>query len=427
MSSDTEVKDGRDYRDTIFLPKTDFPMRAGLPKKEPEWLEKWARQDIYNSTLNARADEGAKPFVYHDGPPYANGNLHLGHALNKILKDLVCRSQNMLGKRAPFIPGWDCHGLPIEWKIEEQIRAEGKQKEDVSTAEFRQRCRDFAAHWVDVQREEFKRLGVSADWDNPYLTMTEEAEAAIAAEFQKFLMDGSLYRGAKPVMWSVIEKTALAEAEVEYHDHKSITIFVRFPVVKTDNTALEGTSIVIWTTTPWTIPGNRAIAASSNIDYGIYEVGALGEHSKAVVGEKIVLADALAESVRTAARIEEWTRLGDAGDVIGAVCAHPFAGSGYDFDVPVLDGDHVTTETGTGFVHTAPGHGVEDYEVCQKHGGIEIPFTVEADGTFAESVPLFAGEKVLSEDGKDWPANIAVLRQLAMHEKLLAKGKISHS
>ncbi len=427
MSSDSQNPEGRDYRDTIFLPKSDFPMRAGLPMKEPEWLEKWARQDIYNATLQARADEGAKPFIYHDGPPYANGNLHLGHALNKILKDLVCRSQNMLGKRTPFIPGWDCHGLPIEWKIEEQIRAEGKTKEDVSTADFRQRCRDFAKHWVDVQREEFKRLGVSADWDNPYLTMTEEAEAAIAAEFQKFLMDGSLYRGAKPVMWSVIEKTALAEAEVEYHDHKSITIFVRFPVVKTDNAALEGTSIVIWTTTPWTIPGNRAIAASSKIEYGIYEVGELGEHSKAVPGEKIVLADALAESVRTAARIESWERVGDAGDVLGTICAHPFAGSGYDFDVPVLDGDHVTTETGTGFVHTAPGHGVEDYEVCQKHGGIEIPFTVEADGTFAESVPLFAGEKVLSDDAKDWPANIAVLRQLAMHEKLLAKGKITHS
>ncbi len=416
---------GPDYRDTLFLPQTDFPMRAGLPKREPDWLARWMEMDLYGQLRTQ--SKGREKFVLHDGPPYANGHLHIGHALNKVLKDIIIKSQQMMGKDAPYRPGWDCHGLPIEWKIEEQVRAEGLTKDDVPKAEFRKRCREFAAHWIDIQREEFKRLGVMGDWDNPYTTMAFDAEAKIVEEFQKFLMDGSLYRGSKPVMWSVVEKTALAEAEVEYHDHKSITIFVRFPVVKTGNPDLEDCSVVIWTTTPWTIPGNRAIAASSAIDYGIYRVDAVHEHSKAEVGEKVVVADALAQSVQDGARITEWTRLGDAGDMVGTVCAHPFRGQGYEFDVPVLDGDFVTTEQGTGFVHCAPGHGQDDYELIRKVGGIEIPFTVEDDGRYNAEVPLFAGIEVMTEDGKDWPANIEVLKALQASGRLFGKGKLTHS
>ena len=425
MADKAEQPSGPDYRDTLFLPETDFPMRAGLPMREPDWLARWTEMDLYGK-LRVQA-RGREKFVLHDGPPYANGHLHIGHALNKVLKDIIIKSQQMMGKDAPYRPGWDCHGLPIEWKIEEQVRAEGLTKDDVPKAEFRKRCREFAAHWIDIQREEFKRLGVLGDWDNPYTTMAFEAEAKIVEEFQKFLMDGSLYRGSKPVMWSVVEKTALAEAEVEYHDHKSITIFVRFPVVKTDNPALEGCSVVIWTTTPWTIPGNRAIAASSGIDYGIYRVDAVHEHSKAEVGEKVVVADALAQAVQDGARITEWTRLGDAGEVVGTVCAHPFRGQGYEFDVPVLDGDFVTTEQGTGFVHCAPGHGQDDYELIRKVGGIEIPFTVEDDGRYSAEVPLFAGVQVMTEDGKDWPANIEVLKALQAAGRLFGKGKLEHS
>jgi len=425
MADQADKTDGPDYRDTLFLPQTEFPMRAGLPKREPEWLARWTAMDLYGK-LRAQS-KGREKFVLHDGPPYANGHLHIGHALNKVLKDIIVKSQQMMGKDAPYRPGWDCHGLPIEWKIEEQVRAEGLTKDDIPKAEFRKRCREFAAHWIDVQREEFKRLGVTGDWDNPYTTMAFDAEATIVEEFQKFLMDGSLYRGSKPVMWSVVEKTALAEAEVEYHDHKSITIFVRFPVVQTTNPALEDCSVVIWTTTPWTIPGNRAIAASSSIDYGIYRVDAVHEHSKAEVGEKVVVADALAQSLQDAARITEWTRLGDAGDMVGTICAHPFRGQGYEFDVPVLNGDFVTTEQGTGFVHCAPGHGQDDYELIRKVGSIEIPFTVEDDGRYNAEVPLFAGVQVMTEDGKNWPANIEVLKALQAAGRLFGKGKLTHS
>ena len=264
--STEENPTGRDYRDTLFLPTTDFPMKAGLPAREPEWLARWEKLGLYER-LRKEA-KGRETFVLHDGPPYANGDIHIGHALNKILKDVVVRSQQMMGKDAAYVPGWDCHGLPIEWKIEEKYRKKGKNKDEVPPLEFRRECREFAQHWVDVQREQFKRLGVSGEWDNPYLTMSFDAEAKIVEEFQKFLMNGSLYRGSKPVMWSVVEKTALAEAEVEYHDHTSHTIWVKFPVVK--GAALEGASIVIWTTTPWTIPANRAISYSPKIAYGLY-------------------------------------------------------------------------------------------------------------------------------------------------------------
>ena len=417
MSTD-ENPTGRDYRDTLFLPKTDFPMKAGLPVREPEWLARWQKLDLYKR-LREEA-KGRETFVLHDGPPYANGNIHIGHALNKILKDIVVRSQQMMGKDAAYIPGWDCHGLPIEWKIEEKYRKKGLNKDEVPPLEFRRECREFAQHWVDVQREEFKRLGVSGEWDNPYLTMSFDAEAKIVEEFQKFLMNGSLYRGSKPVMWSVVEKTALAEAEVEYHDHVSHTIWVKFPVVKGD--ALQDASIVIWTTTPWTIPANRAISYSPKIAYGLYEVKA--------TGEKLVLADALAAQVAKDAGIEDWTRLRDvtADELAGVVCKHPFNGQGYDFDVPLLAGDHVTEEAGTGFVHTAPGHGQDDYMIWVENFGQKgIPETVNEEGVYYDDVPLFAGKFVLTRQGKEGNANTAVIEELEKSGKLLAKGKVTHS
>ncbi|WP_339833335.1 isoleucine--tRNA ligase [uncultured Parvibaculum sp.] len=414
--STEENPTGRDYRDTLFLPTTDFPMKAGLPVREPEWLARWEKLGLYER-LRKEA-KGRETFVLHDGPPYANGDIHIGHALNKILKDVVVRSQQMMGKDAAYVPGWDCHGLPIEWKIEEKYRKKGKNKDEVPPLEFRRECREFAQHWVDVQREQFKRLGVSGEWDNPYLTMSFDAEAKIVEEFQKFLMNGSLYRGSKPVMWSVVEKTALAEAEVEYHDHTSHTIWVKFPVVK--GAALEGASIVIWTTTPWTIPANRAISYSPKIAYGLYEVA----------GEKLVLADALAEQVKKDAKIEAWTRLADVtdGDLRGVICAHPFRGQGYDFDVPLLAGDHVTEEAGTGFVHTAPGHGQDDYMIwVENFGSKDIPETVNEEGGYYDHVPLFAGKFVLTRQGKEGNANAAVIEELEKAGALLAHGKVTHS
>ncbi|MFN3934531.1 isoleucine--tRNA ligase [Parvibaculum sp.] len=413
-----ETPTGRDYRDTIFLPTTDFPMKAGLPQREPEWLARWEKLGLYKRLRESA--KGRETFILHDGPPYANGNIHIGHSLNKILKDLVVRSQQMMGKDAAYVPGWDCHGLPIEWQIEEKYRKKGLNKDEVPALEFRRECREFAQHWVDVQREEFKRLGVTGEWDNPYLTMSFDAEAKIVEEFQKFLMNGSLYRGSKPVMWSVVEKTALAEAEVEYHDHVSHTIWVKFPIEKGD--ALHGSSIVIWTTTPWTIPANRAISYSPKIAYGLYEVKA--------TGEKLVLADALAEQVKRDAKIEDWTRLRDvrADDLRGVVCKHPFNGQGYNFDVPLLAGDHVTEEAGTGFVHTAPGHGQDDYFIWVENFGAKgIPDTVNEEGVYYDHVPLFAGKFVLTRQGKEGNANAAVIEELEKAGALLAKGKLTHS
>lgn len=421
--SDDQASETRDYRETLHLPKTDFPMKAGLPKREPEMLTRWQDLDLYKQLREQSA--GREKFVFHNGPPYANGAVHMGHALNHILKDISVRSQQMMGKDALFVPGWDCHGLPIEWKIEEKYRSKGKDKDDVPVLEFRKECRDFAAEWVGVQREGFKRLGVQADWDDPYLTMDYEAEATIVEEFQKFIMNGSLYRGSKPVMWSVVEKTALAEAEVEYEDHVSPTIWVRFPVVS-GAPELDGASVVIWTTTPWTIPGNRAIGFSQKISYGLYRVDEVAEESWAQAGETLVLADGLAEQVRTDARIENWTRTGDAPALAGTVCAHPFRGQGYDFDVNLYHGDFVTEETGTGFVHIAPGHGQDDYMLGMKHG-VEVPFTVDEAGVYYDDVPLFAGKRVLKPNGKDGDANNAVIEALKEAGKLLTRGKLEHS
>ena len=425
-----------DYKTTVFLPTTEFPMRGSLPQREPDMVERWKKMDLYRRQREAAA--GREKFILHDGPPYANGNLHIGHALNKILKDVINRSQQMLGKDANYVPGWDCHGLPIEWKIEEKYRSAGRDKDEVPINEFRKECRDFAAEWVAVQSEEFQRLGVIGDWKNPYTTMRFDSEAQIARELMKFATSGQLYRGSKPVMWSVVEKTALAEAEVEYHDHESDQIWVKFPVLGDGMGALEGAAVVIWTTTPWTIPGNRAISYSSRIAYGLYEVTEAPDDNWTVAGEKLVLADGLAAGLFEQARVTGFTRICDvpSGDLGNFICAHPLRGfaGGYDFDVPLLDGDHVTDDTGTGFVHTAPSHGRDDFEVWMDHAamlaerGIDrhIPYTVDADGRYTAEAPGFTGKQVITDKGRKGDANEAVIAALRDAAALVARSRLKH-
>jgi isoleucyl-tRNA synthetase len=423
-----------DYRDTVFLPETDFPMRAGLPQREPAWLERWEKIGVYD---RLREKTGRTPFVLHDGPPYANGHLHIGHALNKVLKDMVVRSQQMMGKDSRYVPGWDCHGLPIEWKIEEQYRAKGLNKDDVDTVTFRQECRKFAEGWIDVQREEFKRLGVTGNWADPYLTMDYHAEAVIAAEFMQFLMNGSLYQGSKPVMWSPVEKTALAEAEVEYHDHTSHQVWVRFPVVAGDALFTKThTDVVIWTTTPWTIPQNRAISFGPTIAYGLYEVIGRPAESTATIGHRVIVSDALAEGVFAQAKLagpDMIRRLCDvpAADLAKMVCAHPYRGieggnGEWDYDVPMLPGDHVTADAGTGFVHTAPSHGDDDYQMGLKFG-LQMTYNVEPDGSYRADLPVFGGQHIILPDGKEGPANVSNIKALAAQGALFAKAKLKHS
>jgi isoleucyl-tRNA synthetase len=408
-----------DYRPTVFLPQTDFPMKAKLPQREPDMLERWNKLDMYRRRRDAAA--GREKFILHDGPPYANGHIHAGTALNKVLKDVVTRCQQMLGKDANYVPGWDCHGLPIEWQIEQQYRKDGRDKDAVDIIQFRAECRAHAERWIAVQSVEFQRLGVVGDWDNPYLTMKHASEAQIAREIGKFAMNGGLYKGSKPVMWSVVEKTALAEAEVEYHDHTSTTIHVCFPVVTPSLPALEGAAVVIWTTTPWTIPGNRGIAFGSDLDYVVFEVVAVGEHASAKPGDRFVsAADLKADTCEQAGITESRDIAGFKGDdLAGTVCAHPLRGQGYEFDVPLMAADHVTLEAGTGLVHIAPGHGAEDY-VAGVAFGLEVPETVDGDGTYFAHVPLFAGQHVFK-------ANDTVADTLAGAGALLARGKITHS
>ncbi|HEY8190836.1 MAG TPA: isoleucine--tRNA ligase, partial [Alphaproteobacteria bacterium] len=361
------------------------------------------------------------------GPPYANGHIHMGHALNKVLKDVVVKSWQMMGYDAPYVPGWDCHGLPIEWKIEEQYRERGENKDDADPLKFRAECRAFAQQWVDIQSGEFQRLGVSGDWKNPYLTMKLAAEGKIAREIHKFAQNGNLYRGAKPVMWSVVEKTALAEAEVEYKEHKSITVWVKFPVIHTPHPPLKGASVVIWTTTPWTLPSNRAVAYGDDIEYGLYLVKEIAPDSKAKAGERLLLAVSLAESVKAQAKIATWEQEATfkGSDLAGTVCAHPLRGKGYEFDVPALPGDHVTADAGTGFVHIAPGHGEDDFYLGQKYG-VEVTDNVTDDGKFRDHVPLFAGLEVYTQKGEMGQGNFAVLKALDEAGGLLAKGSVRH-
>jgi isoleucyl-tRNA synthetase len=429
MSAETPAaSSGRDYRETLFLPETVFPMKAGLPAREPEILARWEQEGLY---AKLRADGKGRPqFVLHDGPPYANGAIHIGHAENKILKDFIVRTKQMTGFDADYIPGWDCHGLPIEWKVEEDFRKAGRKKHEIDPVEFRRACRAYADKWIPLQMTEFRRLGVIGDWANYYSTMSYTAEAAIAAEWMRVVRTGLVYRGSKPVMWSPVERTSLAEAEVEYEEKTSTAIWVKFPIAGSD------ACVVIWTTTPWTIPGNRAVSYSPKIAYGVYEVSALEEglafQPWVKPGDKLVFADKLAEDALKTAKAASWKRVGDF-DASVAKLSHPLRGwnENYGFDVPLLAGDHVTDDAGTGFVHTAPGHGVDDYNVWLAHKFPldSIPKTVDEDGKLI--APGFNGEEIITlegkNQGKDGPANKAVIEALISQGKLLARGLIKHS
>ena len=413
-----------DFSETLFLPRTSFAMRAGLPEQEPLILNQWSEKKIYESLRNQ--SKGKEKFVLHDGPPYANGHLHIGHALNKILKDFVVRSQQMLNKDSSYIPGWDCHGLPIEWKIEEQYREKGLNKDEVDIIQFRKECREFASKWIDIQREEFIRLGVIGDWSNPYTTMSFNAESTIVKEFFKFLENGSLFRGSKPVMWSTVEKTALAEAEIEYKEHKSTWIYVKFPILESNDLDLLNASVVIWTTTPWTIPGNRAIAFGEDIKYSLFKVDDISDNSHAQKGDLLVFASDLEEAVKSECRIKSFNKIKDIDDISRLKCSHPFRDGGYDFNVKLYSADYVTLDQGTGLVHIAPGHGPDDYELGIKNN-IDVPETVDGDGKYFNHVPIFAGKKIFNEDGSDAEANVAVIIELKNNKALVGKGSLRHS
>ncbi|MCL2474481.1 MAG: isoleucine--tRNA ligase, partial [Alphaproteobacteria bacterium] len=419
-----------DYGSTVFLPKTEFPMQAGLPVKEPEILQYW--KDIGLHTALRKSAKDKESFILHDGPPYANGNIHIGHALNKILKDTIVRTKQMSGFDAPFVPGWDCHGLPIEWKIEEKYRELGQNKDEVPVLQFRSECRAFAAHWRDIQSEEFQRLGIIGDWKHPYTTMTNKAEAQILREMYKFLQNGILYKGVKPVMWSVVEKTALAEAEIEYQDHTSTTLWVKFPIIKTKNELLNDASVIIWTTTPWTLPANRAIAFG-DFSYVVLEVKEAAESSLAKQGERYVIAESLIEDFCQSVGIvsSEKSAVIQASELEGTISSHPLANKteaqGYfSYPVPLYQGDFVTTEAGTGFVHIAPGHGEDDFNLGKKYN---IPFqdTVSDDGRYLPNVTGFAGLYVYKPDGKVGEANGAVIKSLIEQNALLLKKNVKHS
>lgn len=437
----TDTAQKIDYSSTLNLPQTDFPMRAGLPQKEPETVARWQQMGLYKKLRASAA--GREKFVLHDGPPYANGNIHIGHALNKILKDVINRSFQMRGYDANYVPGWDCHGLPIEWKIEEKYREKGQNKDEVPVNEFRRECRDFATGWIKIQSEEFKRLGIEGDFDNPYTTMNFHAEARIAGELMKIAKSGQLYRGSKPIMWSVVERTALAEAEVEYADVESDMIWVKFPV-KEGAEAFAGTFVVIWTTTPWTIPGNRAIAYSSRYAYGLYEVATAENDFGPQPGEKLIFAKRLADESAAKAKLTfNFVRDVEADELGAITCAHPLhgLGGGYDFKVPLLDGDHVTDDAGTGFVHTAPGHGREDFDAWMDSAralearGISsaIPFTVDDAGYFTADAPGFGPDaeggagRVIDDKGKKGDANDRVIKALIARHALFARGRLKHS
>jgi len=454
----TDTPEKIDYSKTLYLPETEFPMRAGLPQKEPEMAAKWKEMGLYKRLRASAA--GREKFVLHDGPPYANGNIHIGHALNKVLKDVITRSFQMRGFDSNYVPGWDCHGLPIEWKIEEKYREKGKDKNEVPVNEFRKECREFAQGWINIQSDEFRRLGIEGDFDNPYTTMAFHSEARIAGELLKIAMSGQLYRGSKPIMWSVVERTALAEAEVEYAEVESDTIWVKFPVMNVAGASsaefvtgktglplvnnadeLADASVVIWTTTPWTIPGNRAISYSSKIEYGLYEITEATNDFGPQPGEKLIFAKRLAEDAATKAKVSFKLVREVTGAELGAItCAHPLADLGYTFAVPLLDGDHVTDDAGTGFVHTAPSHGREDFEAWMANvraleaRGIDtkIPFPVDDAGFYTEDAPGFGpsaeggAARVLDDNGKKGDANKRVMDALIKANNLFARGRIKH-
>ena len=430
----TDSLTDRDYRDTLFLPATEFPMRGGLPKREPDWIKRWDDLKLYEKLRADAKARGAKPWILHDGPPYANGHIHLGTAMNKIVKDIIVRSHQMTGHDAAYLPGWDCHGLPIEWKVEEEFRSKNRGKDDVPGDEFRAACRAFAQKWVDVQAKEFRALGIEGEWDNPYLTMKFESEASIVGEFLRMAMGGTLVRGAKPIMWSPVERTALAEAEVEYHDRKVPVIWVKFGVPSRE----DGAKLVIWTTTPWTIPANQAVSFSTDISYGLFEVETvmseeeLGFPPYAAAGDKLILADKLAQDVLDAAKVSAFKRVEDVDPASLGSLVHPLAKLDpfFQHDVPLLAGDHVTDDAGTGFVHTAPAHGEDDFNAWVSSGrrASDIRDIVSPDGAYQHrDLPqALQGLDIIRTSGKkrgeQGKANPEVIKLLAESGNLLARG-----
>ena len=402
-------------KDTLQLPKTAFSMKASLPTKEPEILKKWEKNKIFEKLR--KNSKGKEKFILHDGPPYANGHIHMGTALNKILKDMITRFHQMNGKDSIYVPGWDCHGLPIEWKIEEQYKKKKKNKDEIPIKDFRQECREFAKSWIEVHIKEFKRLGVVGDFDNYYSTMSFEAEAQIVRELGKFLLDGSLYQGFKPVLWSTVEKTALADAEVEYLDHTSNTIYAAFKVKETKKDFLKDTSVIIWTTTPWTIPANKALAFNSNIEYSILEVDGL-EHFQ---DKKIVVAKNLINSIIKECDIKKFKELKSfkGAEFKGTICSHPFLKMNFDYDVPMLDAQFVNLDQGTGIVHCAPSHGPDDFNLCLKNN-IPSLYTVDNAGLYTKEIPYFSNTHIFKADP-------IVIEKLKEQNKLLKSDKLNHS
>ena len=459
MADDTDTPQ-RDWRDTVFLPKTDFPMKAGLAAKEPAILAKWESEDLYGTLRKARA--GRERFILHDGPPYANGDIHMGHAMNKVLKDIIVRSQTLMGKDAPYVPGWDCHGLPIEWKVEEAYRAKKQNKDEVPVAQFRAECRAYADKWVDTQREQFKRLGVMGDWADPYLTMKFDAEAAIVGEILKFAETGQVYRGAKPVMWSPVEKTALAEAEVEYEDITSTQIDVAFEIVDSPIEALKGAYAVIWTTTPWTIPVNQALAYGPDVEYEVVEIRGEGFRSdkpepfdvslhpllSLLRGTKVLIASELTnqffnridatyravfravfedENHAKVMLVTNPDRIKGA-DLAGTIARHPMHEKGGFFAKPrpFLPGDFVTTDAGTGLVHMSPDHGEDDFLLC-KANGIDPVFAVEGDGRYRADWAWMGGNPLSVINPKLNAPEGPICSDLRDVGALLASGQFQHS
>ena len=402
-------------KSSVNLPKTSFSMRANLPLKEPDLIDYWNKISLYEK-LRANS-KGNEKFVLHDGPPYANGNIHMGTALNKILKDIVTKFHQMNGKDSVYVPGWDCHGLPIEWKIEEQYKKNKKNKNDVPIVEFRKECRDFANKWIDVHKKQFQRLGVIGDWKDYYSTMSFKAEAQIVRELAKFLKEGSLYKGYKPVLWSTVEKTALADAEVEYMDHISDTIYTSFPIKKTSNKSLEGCEIIIWTTTPWTIPANKALAYNKDISYQIIKIEDDGDFKN----KKIVIAHDLLETVLKECEIKKFEKLDKLSgkEFKDIICSHPLEKEGYTHDIPMLEANFVTTEQGSGIVHCAPSHGPDDFNLCINNG-IQAVETVDNDGKYTKNILNYEGIHVFK-------ANPIIIESLKKNNRLLSNGKLNHT
>jgi len=402
-------------KEHINLPKTAFSMKANLPNKEPGIIDYWQQIKLYEKLRNK--SKGKEKFILHDGPPYANGNIHMGTALNKILKDIITKFHQMDGKDSVYVPGWDCHGLPIEWKIEEQYKKNKKNKNDVPIVEFRKECRDFANKWINVHKDQFKRLGVIGDWENYYSTMSFDAEAQIVRELGKFLKEGSLYRGYKPVLWSTVEKTALADAEVEYMDHVSDTIYSAFPVKKTNLKEIEGSNVIIWTTTPWTIPANKALAYNSSLIYLVVKINDDGDFKN----KKIIVAKDLLESLIKECEVQSFDieKEFSGKEFEGTICSHPFLDIGYNYDIPMLEGRFVTTEQGSGIVHCAPSHGPDDFNLCLKNN-IKALETVDDDGKYTKNIIKFEGIHIFK-------ANSIVIENLKNQNKLLANGKLTHS